>query len=157
MDYYGPVYIRINRNDLPVITKEEEDFVIGKIYKIANGTDVTIFACGLMIYQTIQAREILARRGISVRVVNVSTVKLLDVKQVRKYAKNMKGVVTTEEHSIIGGLGDAISDALGEKMIRIKRVGINDTFGQLVSNYEKLIKHYGLHPEVIVKKVEELL
>jgi len=157
VEYQGPVYTRINRNDLPVLTDENESFEIGKIYKIADGKDITIFATGFMVYQALQARAILQDKGISVRVINVSTIKPIDVDKVKEYAKDVKGVITAEEHSIIGGLGGTICEVLSDELVKVKRVGIDDRFGQSASNYEELINYYGLTPQVIVKKAEELL
>jgi len=157
VEYKGPVYIRINRNDLPILTDENELFEIGKINKIADGKDITIFATGFMVYQALQARAILQDKGISVRVINVSTIKPIDVDKVKEYIKDVKGVITAEEHSIIGGLGGTICEALSDELVKVKRVGIDDKFGQSASNYEELISYYGLIPQVIVEKAEELL
>lgn len=157
VEYQGPVYIRINRNNLPVLTDENEPFEIGKMKKITEGEDITIFATGFMVYQALQAREILKNKGFSSRIINVSTIKPIDVDKVKEYAKDIKGVITAEEHSIIGGLGGTICEVLSDELIKIKRVGINDKFGQSASNYEELINYYGLSPQVIVKKAEELL
>jgi len=130
VEFKGPVYIRINRNDL---------------------------ATGFMVYQALQAREILKNKGFSSRIINVSTIKPIDVVKVKEYAKNVKGVITAEEHSIIGGLGGTICEVLSDELVKVKRVGINDRFGQSASNYEELINYYGLTPQAIVKKAEELL
>jgi len=157
VEYQGPVYIRINRNDLPVLTDENESFEIGKTNKVADGKDITIFATGFMVYQALQASAILKNKGISARVINVSTIKPIDIDKVKEYAKDVKGVITVEEHSIIGGLGGTICEVLSDELVKIKRVGINDKFGQSASNYEELINYYGLTPQVIVKKAEELL
>lgn len=157
VEYQGPVYIRINRNDLPVLTDENEPFEIGKMKKITEGEDITIFATGFMVYQALQAREILKNKGFSSRIINVSTIKPIDVDKVKEYAKDVKGVITAEEHSIIGGLGGTICEVLSDELVKIKRVGINDKFGQSASNYEELINYYGLTPQAIMEKAEELL
>ena len=157
VEYQGPVYIRINRNDLPVLTDENEPFKIGKMNKITDGEDITIFATGFMVYQALQARGTLKNKGFSSRIINVSTIKPIDVDKVKECVKDVKGVITAEEHSIIGGLGGTICEALSDELVKIKRVGINDKFGQSASNYEELINYYGLTPQVIVKKAEELL
>jgi len=157
VEYQGPVYIRINRNDLPILTNENEPFNIGKINKIADGKDITVFATGFMVYQALQARAILQDKGISVRVINVSTIKPIDIAKVKEYAKDVRGVITAEEHTVIGGLGGAICEVLSDELVKIKRVGIDDKFGQSASNYEELINYYGLTPQAIVEKAEELL
>jgi transketolase len=155
--YDGPVYIRITRNDLTNVTKEEDPFEIGKIFKVAEGNDITVFACGIMVSQALEARKTLLEMGISTRVVNVSTIKPLDVENVKKFAKDVKGVITAEENNIIGGLGGAISEALSEELIKIKKVGINDEFGQSANCYEDLINYYGLTPKNIVNVARELV
>lgn len=155
--YAGPVYIRINRNDLPNITNESDVFEIGKAQKIADGGDLAIFACGLMVSQALKAREILLTQGISLRIVNISTIKPLDIKGIKEFSKDVKGILTAEEHSIIGGLGGAICEALSDESVKIKRIGINDKFGQSASCYEDLIQFYNLTPEIIVKKAKEFI
>ncbi|HLV09464.1 MAG TPA: transketolase C-terminal domain-containing protein, partial [Halanaerobiales bacterium] len=99
----------------------------------------------------------LEKSGISARVINVSTIKPLDTEMIKKYSKDVHGVVTAEEHSIIGGLGAAICEALSDEEIRIKRVGINDQFGQSAANYEELLEYYGLTVSNIIKKAREIL
>ncbi len=157
VEYPGPVYVRISRTPLPILTEEDTPFQIGKISLIEDGFDITIFACGLMVYQALRAREVLADKGISVRVVNVSTIKPLDRETVKIYCQGVKGVITAEEHSIIGGLGGAITETLSNQMVRIERVGIKDTFGQSAQTHEELLEHYSLIPENIIEKAEELI
>lgn len=157
IEYKGPVYIRINRNDLPNVTKESDQFEIGKMQKITEGKDVVIFACGLMVSQSLKAREILLAQGISPRIINVSTIKPLNKKEVIKFSKDIKKVITAEENNIIGGLGGAICEALEDQDIKIRRMGINDEFGQSASCYEDLIRYYNLAPEDIVEKVKDLI
>lgn len=157
VEYEGPVYLRVSRADLPVITSEEEPFEIGKVSKISDGKDITIFANGLMVHKALQAKDILDKIGISARIINVSTIKPLDVEKIKEYASDVKGVVTAEEHNIIGGLGSAIAEALSDELIRIKRVGVQDRFGQSSCDYEKLLEHYGLTADEIVKKAKELI
>jgi len=157
VEYPGPVYARISRTSLPILTEEDTPFQIGKISLIKDGFDITIFACGLMVYQALRAREVLDNKGISVRVVNVSTIKPLDRETVKIYSKGMKGVITAEEHSIIGGLGGAITEALSNQMVRIERVGIKDTFGQSAQTHEELLEHYSLMPENIIEKADGLI
>lgn len=153
----GPVYLRISRAELPVITSEEENFTIGKVRKMADGEDVTIFATGIMVSKALRARNELEKSGISARVINVSTIKPLDVEKILEYSADVRGVVTAEEHSIIGGLGSAICEALSDKAIKILRVGINDQFGQSAANYDELLECYGLTVSEIVKKSREVL
>ena len=157
LQHEGPIYIRISRGSLPVLTNWDTIFTIGKMNPMANGSDVTVFATGLMVYQALQAREALAKDGISIGVVNVSTIKPLDPNEILQYARDVKGIVTAEEHSIIGGLGSAIAEAISDKMIPIKMVGIKDQFGQSASSHEELLEYYHLTPQAIKEKVKEIL
>jgi transketolase len=153
----GPVYLRINRSELPVLTSEEDPFKIGQVNKLADGNDITIFASGIMTYQALEARKLLETKGISARVINVSTIKPLDVEQIKEYARDVKGIITAEEHSIIGGLGSAILEALSCESVKVERVGIEDKFGQSAETYEELIEFYKLTPDDIVAKAEKLM
>lgn len=155
--YNGPVYLRLSRAELPVLTTEEYPFTIGKVRKIADGKDVTIFANGIMVSKALEAHSELIKRGISTRVINVSTIKPLDVEMIRKYSADVRGVVTAEEHSIIGGFGSAVCEVLSTEAVKIKRVGVNDCFGQSAANYDELLEYYGLTVSAIVKGVEEII
>ena len=154
----GPMYIRINRNDLPILTPTDTPFEIGKLYTVKEGTDVVVFANGVMVSRAITAAEELAAQGVSVKVVNVSTIKPLDRQAVIACAKGMKAVVTAEEHSVIGGLGSAIAEALRlEKGAPLDFVGIEDVFGTSALNYDELLVHYGLTAQAIVGRIKKLL
>jgi len=156
--YYGPMYIRINRNDLPVYTDEDGEYEIGRLYQLRDGEDITIFANGVMISKAMSASEILEKKGIYAKVVNVSTVKPLEREEVLKYIKGVKGIIVAEEHSIIGGLGSAIMEELRNvKHPPVEFIGIKDKFGTSASNYEELLAHYGLTSEAIVDTAIELL
>ncbi len=157
LEYQGPIYIRISRSSLPVLTARQTVFNIGKMNLMAEGSDITIFATGIMVYQALQAREALHRDGISVKVVNVSTIKPLEKNEVLQYTKNIKGIVTAEEHSIIGGLGSTIAETISDMAIPIKMVGIKDQFGQSASSHEELLDYYHLTPQVILEKAKTLL
>ncbi|WHH61301.1 transketolase family protein [Petroclostridium sp. X23] len=155
--YPGPVYIRINRNDLPFYTDEAQEYEIGKVYQIKDGKDMVVFANGVMVSKAMEAAEQLEKEGISVKVVNVSTIKPLDQQAVIEMAKGCKGVVTAEEHSIIGGLGSAIAEALRmESNLPIEFVGVKDCFGTSASNYDELMEYYGLTSQAIVEAVKKV-
>ena len=157
-DHSGPMYIRINRNDLPILTPADTPFEIGKLYTIREGGDVVVFANGVMVSRALTAAEELAAEGISVKVVNVSTIKPLDRQAVIDAAKGMKAVVTAEEHSVIGGLGSAIAEALRrETRAPLDFVGVEDVFGTSAYNYDELMAHYGLTAQAVAAKVRELL
>lgn len=154
----GPMYIRINRNDLPVLTPADQPFEIGRLRSLREGTDAVVFANGVMVSRALTAAEELAAEGVSVKVVNVSTVKPLDRQAVIACAKGMKAVVAAEEHSVIGGLGSAIAEALRlEKTAPLDFVGIEDVFGTSALNYEELLAHYGLTAKAVAGKIRELL
>jgi transketolase len=155
-EYSGPVYIRINRNDLPILTPEDEKYEIGKLYSIKDGSDVVVFANGVMVSKALEAANILKEQGISVKVVNVSTVKPLDREAVIAMVRDCQGVVTAEEHSIIGGLGGAIAEALRLENKPVDFVGVRDTFGTSASNYHELLEYYGLTSQAIVKAVKNI-
>lgn len=157
LKHQGPIYIRISRSLLPVITDNNTVFEVGKMYCLAEGSDITIFATGTLVFQALRAHEILKEKGTSVRVVNVSTIKPLHLEEILKHIKGVKGIVTAEEHSIIGGLGSAIAERLSDRMIPIKMVGIKDQFGQSARTHEELLEYYGLTPQAIIKEVEALL
>lgn len=154
----GPCYIRINRNDLPFFTDEAAEFKIGKLYPVRDGRDVIVFANGVMVSKAVEAAESLAKEGISVKVVNVSTVKPLDKQGVIALTKGFKAVVTAEEHSVIGGLGGAIAEALSEiKDIPLGMVGIDDRFGTSATNYDEILAYYGLTADAVKAKIKKML
>ncbi len=141
----GPVYIRINRNDLPVYTAPEGEYEIGKMYPIKKGDDVVIFATGSMVWKSMEASELLAKEGISAEVVNVSTLKPLKKAEVLKYTAGKKAIVTAEEATKIGGLGSTIASLIiGEVQLPFVQVGIEDEFGTSAHSYEELLEKYGL-------------
>lgn len=154
----GPVYLRINRNDLPVYTDESTEFELGKLYQMRDGEDAVVFANGVMVSKAMEAAEILEKEGTGVRVVNVSTVKPLKKDEVLKYIKGVKGIVTAEEHSIIGGLGSAIVELLRDvDHPPVEFIGVKDRFGTSASNYEELLEYFGLTSESITLTIKDLL
>jgi transketolase len=156
-EYNGPVYVRVNRNDVPDIFPEDEDFEIGKLYKLREGNDIAIFATGIMVSKALKAAEELEKEGISARVINVSTLKPFDEEAVRELAKGMKGVVTAEEHSYIGGLASAVTYALKGSALPIEVVAIDDAFGQSASNYDELMAYYRLTEDDIISKAKSII
>jgi transketolase len=158
VSWSGPIYLRINRSELPIFTSEDGEFEVGKLYTIKDGKDVVVFANGVMVSKAMEAAVVLEKQGISVKVVNVSTVKPLDQRAVIDCAKGFKGVVAAEEHSIIGGLGSAIAEAMrGVTGQPLEFVGIQDSFGTSAYNYEELLAYYGLTTEAIVKSIKKVL
>ena len=156
-EYEGPVYLRFGRLAVPVFHEEGFQFQIGKGEVMRDGTDVAIIANGLMVYEAIQAGEELAKQGINARIINMSTVKPLDEEMVLKAAKECGKIITCEEHSVIGGLGEAVCSFLSENYpTPVRRIGVNDEFGCSGPAYEVLEK-FGLCASNIVKVTKEFL
>ena len=155
-EYEGPVYIRMGRLDVETIFDEENyDFQIGIANTVREGNDVTIAATGLMTYEAIKAADILAQEGISVRVINVGTIKPLDGETILKAAQETKFIITAEEHSVIGGLGSAVSEFLSEvHPTKVKKLGIYDKFGQS-GKANELLEKYELTAAKLVSMVKE--
>jgi len=155
-EYQGPVYLRFGRPVWPIFTSDRP-FEIGKAQYFSEGTDVTIFACGHMVWNAIQAGVILEEKGISVEVINIHTIKPLDEEAIIKSLTKTKCAVTAEEHNIIGGLGDAISQCAAKHLpVPIEYVGTKDTFGESGTPME-LLKKYGLDIPDIVTAAEKVL
>jgi transketolase len=155
--YNGPVYIRLGRADIPVITTPDTPFEIGKAFVMKQGTDISLIACGMMVGEAMKAAETLAEVGINAEVVNVSSIKPLDVETIVASAKKTGAVVTAEEHSIVGGLGGAVAEVLGEECpVPMKRVGMKDCFGESGQPAE-LLKKYGMTAEDIVEAAKLVL
>lgn len=155
--YEGPVYLRFGRPVWPIFTKPEDEFVIGKAQQLSEGTDVTIFACGHMVWNAVQAGIALEEKGISVEVINIHTIKPLDEEAVLKSIRKTKCAVTAEEHNIIGGLGDSIAQVAAKHLpVPIEYVGTKDTFGESGKPVE-LLKKYGLDVSDIVAAAEKVI
>ena len=156
--YNGPMYMRFGRLAISVINDNPDyKFEIGKAIKMADGTDVTIVANGMMVEQALIAREILSGMGISASVLNMHTVKPLDTKALVAEAQQTGAIVVSEEHSIIGGLGSAVAECLAEVCpVPVIKHGVNDEFGRS-GPAKELIEYYGLNAKGIVEKVKEAL
>ncbi len=155
-DIVGPVYLRFGRPVWPIFTKEE-DFVLGKAQKISDGKDVSIFACGHLVWKAVEAGKILEEKGISVEVINIHTIKPLDTESVIASVSKTKCAVTCEEHNIIGGLGDSIAQVAAKNLpIPVEYIGTNDTFGESGKPAELLTK-YGLDAPNIVAAAEKAI
>jgi transketolase len=154
----GPVYIRINRNDLPVYTSPEGEYEIGKMYRIREGKDVVIFATGAMVWKSMEAAELLKADGISAEVINVSSIKPLKKEEILKYTAGKKAIVTAEEATKIGGLGASIASLIiGEVNLPFEQIGIDDEFGTSAHTYEELLGKYGLTEKDIAKAAKKAL
>lgn len=156
-EFNGPMYVRLGRSAVPTLFGEDYNFEIGKGVVLREGTDATVIACGIMVNEAMIAADILKEENINVRVINMSTIKPIDTELIIKAAKETKAIVTAEEHSIIGGLGSAVSEVVSENCPTIvKKVGINDCFGESGTPAE-LLEKYGLTAKHIVQKVKEAL
>ena len=150
----GPVYLRFGRLAVPVFNEENVEFVIGKGKELVPGTDVTVIATGLLVNEALIAARQLAEEGVSVRVINMATIKPIDKDIILKAAAETGAIVTAEEHNIIGGLGSAVAEVLCEnKPVPMLRVGVEDTFGRSGPALE-LLELYGLTAAHIVEKVK---
>jgi transketolase len=151
----GPCYIRINRHELPIVTTPGS-FKIGKWQVIKEGTDVAVFANGVMISKAQEAAKVLEAKGISVKIINASTIKPIVAAEIAELVKGVKAVVTAEEHTVIGGLGATVSRALqGLVTVPITYVGVQDKFGTSAHSYDELLELYGLTEKEIVAAVEQ--
>ncbi|OEG00133.1 transketolase [Vulcanibacillus modesticaldus] len=156
-EYDGPVYIRLGRPAVPVVFDKNYKFEIGKGVVVNEGADVTVIAMGVMLSPAIEAAKELEKEGISVRVINMPTIKPIDKDIIIKAAQETKGIVTAEEHNIYGGLGSAVAEVVTESVPTVvKRVGVEDTFGESGKPNE-LLEKYGLTKEHIIEKVKEII
>ncbi len=153
----GPVYIRFGREDVPVVTEESTPFRFGKGEIYAEGKDLTIIACGVMVYEALRARETLAERGIGARVVNLHTLKPLDRALIEQCARETGAIVTAEEHQVNGGLGGAVAEAVVQSNpVPMEFVAVHDRFGQSGKPAE-LMDAFGLRAKDIVAATEKVL
>lgn len=154
---YGPVYLRLGRCNTEDIFDDDYKFEIGKGTELKSGNDATIIATGMMVQKAIKASKELALEGINVRVINMSTIKPIDRDIIIKAAKETNGIVTAEEHSVIGGLGAMVSQVVcSESPTKVKMVGIQDKFGESGSPNE-LMEKYGLTSEKIIEEVKKII
>jgi len=153
----GPVYLRLTRNPVPYIYPENKsDFELGKAIVVREGKDITVIANGDMVYQAILAANILMDRGISTRIIDMHTIKPLDIECLADAALETRAIITVEDNTILGGLGGAVCEFMAENYrIPVKRIGLEDTFAES-GDYYKLLKKYGLSYEHIVKEAERL-
>jgi transketolase len=156
-EFEGPVYLRFGRPSWPIFTNPEEPFVIGKAQKFSEGTDVSIFACGHLVWNAIQAGVALEEKGISVEVINLHTVKPLDEEAVLNSIRKTRCAVTAEEHNIFGGMGDAVSQVAAKNFpVPIEYIGTRDTFGESGTPAD-LLKKYQLDIPDIIAAAERVM
>jgi transketolase len=156
-DYEGPVYLRFGRPKWPNFTPENQDFQIGKAQILNEGTDITLFACGHLVWKCVEAGRILEEKGYSVELINIHTIKPLDEAAIIKSITKTRCAVTAEEHNVLGGLGDSIAQVAARHFpIPIEYIGTNDTFGESGKPTELLTK-YGLDTPQIVAAAEKAI
>jgi transketolase len=157
-EHEGPVYVRISRAEMPVIYDENHKVEIGKGVVVREGNDVAIIANGHMLSRSLEAADKLGTQGIKARIVDLHTVKPLDIPLLRKCAEETGAIVTVEEHSVIGGLGSAVAEALvGEISVPIKIVGIADTFTETSQDFDSLLDKYGMAVDDIVGAAQQAI
>ena len=154
----GPVYMRLARLATPVFEGDMvKPFEIGKANVLREGKDAAVFACGLMVNEALEAAKLLAAEGIEISVINVHTIKPIDAACVTQWAEKCGNVVTVEEHSVIGGLGDAVADVLmGKVSCKFRKIGVNDQFGQS-GKAADVLREYGLTADQIADRIRETL
>lgn len=154
---YGPVYLRYNREKTPIITTKDTPFEIGKAITLREGKDVSVFACGQLVYRALQAAEELSKEGVDVEVVNVHTIKPLDEKLVIESVKKTNCVVSVEEHQIAGGLGSVIAETLAKNYpAPMEFVGVNDRFGES-GDPDELLEKFGLTSEGVKTAIKKVI
>lgn len=152
-----PTYLRLSRSNIPVLTSEETPFEIGKAQIFFEGKDVTVIACGMLVYQAMLAAEELGKNKISVRVINCATIKPLDKETILKAAEETGAIVTAEEHQKMGGLGSAVAELVSEHYpVPMKMIGINDHFGES-GEPKELMEKFGLTKKDIIKAITQVL
>ena len=156
-DHPGPVFLRLGRNPVPIITRESDRPQIGRAVLHRDGDDVTLIGCGVMIWHCLQAAEQLAKDGLSARVLNLHTIKPLDRDALLAAAKDTGAIVTAEEHSVLGGLGSAVAEVLAqEHPVPMRFVGVNDRFGTS-GDPADLLKIFHLMPDDVVRAAKDAL
>ncbi len=156
-EIFGPVYLRFGREGMPVVTTEETPFKVGRAETFREGDDVSIIACGPMVYEALVASKKLEKEGIDARVINNHTIKPMDKKTIVKAARETGAIVTAEEHQVLGGMGSSVAEALSnDNPVPIKMIGIYNRFGES-GNFKDLQKALGLTSDNIVKTVKEVL
>lgn len=157
VEWKGPAYFRLCRNELPQIFTDAYEPVIGKGITLIDGEDATVIACGVMVARSIEAARMLAQKGIRLRVVEMHTIKPLDTELIVRCAQETGAIVTAEEHSIIGGLGGAVAECLSQSApVPLERVGVNDTFTES-GPYLDLLEKYGMSVEAVAEAAERAL
>ena len=156
-NYIGPIYMRLGRPPFPILTKESDEFIIGRANVIRQGNDATLIACGLMVSEALKAAEMLIKDNINIRVINMHTIKPIDEQAVISSARETGAIVTAEEHQINGGLGSAVAEVLARNFpAPLEMIAVNDTFGES-GKPEELLKKYHLKDVDIADAVKKVI
>jgi transketolase len=156
-NYIGPIYMRLGRPPFPILTKESDEFIIGRANVIRQGNDATLIACGLMVSEALKAAEMLIKDNINIRVINMHTIKPIDEQAVISSARETGAIVTAEEHQINGGLGSAVAEVLARNFpAPLEMIAVNDTFGES-GKPEELLKKYHLKDIDIADAVKKVI
>ena len=157
LDHKGPVYMRIGRSPTPVIYDKSHQFKIGKAHRLREGRDVTIIATGVMVARALKAAEILDKQGIDTRVINLSTIKPIDVDEIVAAASQTKGIVTAEDHNVMGGMGSAVAECVvSHHPCPMKFVGVQDRFGKS-GEHDELPTLFGIDTDSLVSAVNAII
>ncbi|MBQ9354191.1 MAG: transketolase family protein [Clostridia bacterium] len=157
MELDGPVYMRFGRLAVPIVFDEDYNFEVGKGVELKSGNDVTVIATGLMVKEALEAYDLLKAEGINARIINMATIKPIDKDIIIKAAKETGAIVTAEEHSVIGGLGSAVGEVVGEEYpVPVVKLGVYDTFGHS-GPAAKLLDEFGLRAVNIVEKAKKAI
>lgn len=157
VDHDGPVYVRVSRPPSPIFTDDDAPFAIGKADKLRDGDDVAIIATGLMVYQALLAADQLEEEGLQATVINIHTIKPIDQHAIVALAKNIRRLITVEDHSVIGGLGSAVAEVLvTEHPARLVRMGLQDCFGQS-GTPDSLLEYYGLTARHVADSARKMI
>lgn len=160
VDYPGPIYIRLAKGGDPIVTTEDSEFEIGKAYLVREGADALLVSTGVLLKRNLDAAELLRSRGLDVAVLHAPTLKPLDVEAVLENASRVPVIVTSEEHTIVGGLGSAVAEVLAEANFstpkKFKRIGIPDVFPDRYGSQDSLMQRYNITTETICATVEDL-
>jgi len=158
IDHVGPVYMRLSRGATPTVYPDDVELSIGRAETVSEGGDVAVMAAGNMVHVALQAAESLRRDGVEAKVLDMHTIKPLDTSAVIRAAEETGAVVTVEEHSVIGGLGGAVSEVLSEHHpTPLRRVGVMDRFGSTSRSHQRLLEKYGLTPEAVAEAARQVL
>jgi transketolase len=156
--HVGPVYMRLGRQEAVVLHHEDTEFTLGRMIRLVDGDDLAIIATGHMVEQAVRAAEALAGDGIHARVLDCHTIKPIDAAAIAAAARETRGIVTVEDHNIMGGLGSAVCEVVAELCpTPVLRVGVRDCFASSGRDYRKLLAHYGLSSTAVVQRARKLL